>query len=322
VRYIEVSGVRLSAIGLGTWQFGSWEWGYGSAFAQGEAGRIVERALDLGINLIDTAEAYGLGKSERIVGGALGGRRKEAFVATKVFPIMPLAPVVGHRARASARRLGVDTIDLYQVHWPNPVVPIGPQMDGMRRLQAAGLVDHVGVSNFSLAQWEAAERSLGSPVLSNQVQYSLVARTPDAQLIPYAQANDRLVIAYSPLGQGLLSARYDATHPPKGAARSNNALFLPENLERAQELLDALREVAAAHDATPAQVALAWVISHHNVVAIPGASGVAQLEANAAAADLDLSADEIATLARASDAFRPVQGVAALGKLIRRRLPF
>lgn len=322
MRYIEVNGVRLSAIGLGTWQFGSWEWGYGSAFAQGEAGRIVERALNLGINLIDTAEAYGLGQSERIVGRVVGGRRKEAFLATKVFPIMPLAPVVEHRARASARRLGVDTIDLYQVHWPNPVVPIGPQMDGMRRLQRAGLVDHVGVSNFSLTQWQAAERSLGSPVLSNQVQYSLVARKPDAQLVPYAQANDRLVIAYSPLGQGLLSARYDATHQPKGAARSNNALFLPENLERAQELLGTLRAVAAAHDATPAQVALAWVISHDNVVAIPGASRVAQLEANAAAADLDLSADEIATLTQASDAFQPIQGVAALGKLIRRRLPF
>jgi aryl-alcohol dehydrogenase-like predicted oxidoreductase len=218
--------------------------------------------------------------------------------------------------------LQTETIDLYQVHWPNPVVPIGPQMDGMRRLQKAGVVDHVGVSNFSLTQWQAAERSLGSPVLSNQVQYSLVARKPDAGLVPYAQANDRLVIAYSPLGMGLLSAKYDASNPPKGAARANNALFLPENLEQAGPLIDALRDVAKRHDATPAQVALAWVISHDNVVAIPGASKVSQLESNVAAADLELDADEVAQLTEASDAFRPVQGPAAVPKLIRRRLPF
>ena len=322
MRYVEVNGVRLSAIGLGTWQFGSREWGYGSDYAAEEAGRIVDRALELGITLIDTAEMYGFGESERIIARALGERRKDAFIATKVFPVMPLAPIVEQRGRASARRLQTDTIDLYQIHWPNPVVPIGPQMDGMRRLQKAGVVDHVGVSNFSLAQWQGAERSLGSPVLSNQVQYSLVARKPDRSLVPYAKANDRLVIAYSPLGMGLLSGKYDATNPPKGAARSNNALFLPENLERAQELITALREVAKAHDATPAQVALAWVISHDNVVAIPGASKVSQLESNAAAAELDLGSDEVARLTEASDNFHPIQGAAAVPKIVRRRLPF
>jgi aryl-alcohol dehydrogenase-like predicted oxidoreductase len=322
MRYVEVNGVRLSSIGLGTWQFGSREWGYGSAYAADEAGRIVDRALELGINLIDTAEIYGIGESERIIGRTLGERRKDAFLATKVFPAVPLAPIVEQRGRASARRLQTETIDLYQIHWPNPVVPIGPQMDGMRRLQKAGIVDHVGVSNFSLAQWKGAERSLGSAVLSNQVQYSLVARKPDTNLVSYAQANDRLVIAYSPLGMGLLSAKYDTTNPPKGAARSNNALFLPENLERAQELITTLRDVAKAHGATPAQIALAWVISHDNVVAIPGASKVSQLESNAAAAELDLTPDEVARLTAASDDFHPIRGPAAVPKIIRRRLPF
>jgi aryl-alcohol dehydrogenase-like predicted oxidoreductase len=322
MRYVEVNGVRLSAIGLGTWQFGSREWGYGSDYAAEEAGRIVDRALELGITLIDTAEIYGFGESERIIARALGERRKDAFLATKVFPAVPLASIVEQRGRASARRLQTDTIDLYQIHWPNPVVPIGPQMDGMRRLQKAGVVDHVGVSNFSLAQWRSAEQSLGAPVLSNQVQYSLVARKPDRELVPYAQANDRLVIAYSPLGMGLLSAKYDATNPPTGMARTSKALFLPENLERAHDLISALREVAKAHDATPAQVALAWVISHDNVVAIPGASKVSQLESNAAAADLELAGDEIARLTQASDDFHPVEGPAALPKLLRRRLPF
>ncbi|MDQ1375661.1 MAG: hypothetical protein QOJ09_2999, partial [Actinomycetota bacterium] len=292
----------MSAIGLGTWQFGSREWGYGSDYADTEAVAITQRALELGINLIDTAEIYAFGRSERIVGKAIAGRRDDVFIATKVFPIMPLAPIVEQRGRASAARLGVDQIDLYQVHWPNPVVPTGTTMQGMRNLQRAGVVRHVGVSNFPLGKWQRAERELGGPVLSNQVQYSLAVRKPDRELIPWAQANDRIVIAYSPLAQGLLSAKYDGTNTP-GGVRSGNALFLPENIERAKPLLDALREIAAAHDAKPAQVALAWVIRRPNVVAIPGASSVGQLESNAAAADLELTDDEDARLTAASDRF-------------------
>ena len=320
MRYVEVEGVRLSAIGLGTWQFGSREWGYGKDYADYEAGAITRRALDLGINLIDTAEIYGFGRSERIVGRAIQGRRDEAFLASKVFPVMPLGPVVQQRGRASARRLGVDCIDLYQVHWPNPVVPLGPTMDGMRRLRDGGVVRHVGVSNFGLARWQQAERALGDRVLSNQVEYSMAARAPERDLIPWAQERGRLVIAYSPLAQGFLSAKYDAGNLPPGGVRAGNALFLPENLEKGRPLLDALREVARAHDATPAQVALAWVIRRPNVVAIPGASSVAQLEANAAAADLELSDEEDRALTGAADAFSPVKGVAALPKMARARL--
>ncbi len=320
MRYVEVNGSRLSAIGLGTWQFGSKDWGYGSQYADVEAGRIVQRALDLGVNLIDTAEIYGRGNSERIVGRALGDRRKEAFVATKVLPIMPTAGYIEKHGRKSAERLGVDVIDLYQIHWPNPAVPIAQQMDGMRRLQKAGVVIDVGVSNFSLDRWRAAESALGSPVLSNQVQYSLVARKPDADLVPYAQEHDRLVIAYSPLGMGLLSGRYNAANPPTGPARLNNPLFLPDALDRAQPLIETVRSIATAHDATPAQVALAWVVSHANVVAIPGASSVEQLEANVAAADLELRADEVAVLTRASDAFQPPSGAGAYAQVAKRRL--
>ena len=320
MRFVDVHGNHLSAIGLGTWQFGSKDWGYGSDYADVEAGRILQRALDLGVNVIDTAEIYGRGNSERIVGKALGDRRKDAFVATKVFPIAPTAGWVESHGRKSMDRLGIDVIDLYQVHWPNPVVPISRQMEGMRRLQRAGVITDVGVSNFSLDRWRAAEEALGAPVLSNQVQYSLVARKPDVDLIPYAQTNDRLVIAYSPLGMGLLSGRYTSANPPKGSARLNNPLFLPENLDRALPLIDAVRAVANAHDATPAQVALAWVISHPNVVAIPGASSVEQLEANIAAADLELTVDEIASLTRASDAFHPPTGVGEYAKVARRRV--
>jgi len=315
MRYVEVGGVRVSSIGLGTWQFGSREWGYGTAYAEHDALDIVTRALDLGINLVDTAEIYAFGRSERIVGRALAGRRDQAFVATKIFPVLPVPPVMEQRARGSARRLNVDHLDLYQLHWPNPVVPIAPTMAGMRQLRRSGLVRHVGVSNFSLGAWRQAEAALGAPVLSNQVQYSLVARAPDKDLVGWAQANDRLVIAYSPLGQGFLSGRYSTEHRP-GGIRAVGSLFLPENLDRGVPLLAALRDIAKVHDATAAQVALAWVIRRPNVVAIPGASSVAQVESNAAAADLVLSDEEDARLSAASDAFEPVSGPAAVPRIL------
>lgn len=320
MRYVEVAGARLSAIGVGTWQFGSFEWGYGEEYASSEALAIINRALDLGINLIDTAEIYGFGRSERIVGKALEARREDAFIATKVFPVAPVGPIVEMRGRASAARLGVEVIDLYQVHWPNPLFPVGLAMDGMRKLHDAGVVRHVGVSNFPLSKWMQAERALGHPVMSNQVQYSLVARKPEKHLLPHAQAKGRVIIAYSPLAQGFLAAKYDSRNLPSGIGRRLNPLFIPENLDRAEDLLQALREIASGHGATPAQVALAWLIRRPNVVAIPGASSVKQLEANAAAADLDLSEEEDARLTEAADRFRPMGWPASLPGLIRAQL--
>jgi aryl-alcohol dehydrogenase-like predicted oxidoreductase len=223
MRYVEVGGARVSVIGLGTWQFGSREWGYGSEYAERDAIDITHRALDLGINLSDTAEIYAFGRSERIVGKAIAGRRADAFVATKVFPVLPVAPIVEQRGRASAARLGVDQIDLYQVHWPNPVIPIAMAMQGMAKLVEKGTVRHVGVSNFGLGQWRLAERQLGGAVLSNQVQYSLVVRKPERELIPFAQSEGRLVIAYSPLAQGFLSARYGRSPRAAGSGRHPRA---------------------------------------------------------------------------------------------------
>ncbi len=319
MRAVTVDGVDISVIGLGTWQFGSKDWGYGDEYASNEAGKIVHRALDLGVNLFDTAEIYARGRSETILGAAIAGHRDSVFIASKIFPVMPIASVVEQRARASAKRLGVDRIDLYQVHWPNPVVPLKTTMDGMRRLLDAGVIGHVGVSNFSLARWRKAEALLGRPVLSNQVKASLVDRKPFGEMLEWAQANDRMIIAYSPLGQGLLGAKYDATHRPSGPARQMNPLFLPDNLEAAGPLLDELRAVADAHGSTPAQVALAWVVSHSNVVAIPGASNVGQLEANVAAAELLLGPDEIAALTAAAERFEPTRGLKAAPALVKGR---
>jgi aryl-alcohol dehydrogenase-like predicted oxidoreductase len=320
MRYVEVGGEHLSAIGVGTWQFGSREWAYGKDYADTTAIDIVHRALDLGVNVIDTAEVYGFGKSERIVGRAIDGRREEAFVASKLLPIVP--PIGGSfiesRGRKSAHRLGIGTMDLYQVHWPNPVVPSSTLADGLRRLKRDNVVRQLGVSNYSLGGWRRLEDAVGETILTNQVQYSLAVRKPERELVPWAQANDRVIIAYSPLAQGLLGAKYDATNVPRDV-RATNPLFLPENLERAGLLIGALRDVAKAHDATPAQVALAWLIRRPNVIAIPGASSVAQLEANVAAADLDLTDEDDARLTDASDAFTPRRGLAVVPQIVRAR---
>jgi aryl-alcohol dehydrogenase-like predicted oxidoreductase len=319
MKYCEAAGLRLSSVGLGCWQFGSRDWGYGKEYGETTAVDLVHRALDLGVNLIDTAEIYARGASEAIVGRSLEGRRDEAFVATKVLPIWPTADRVEEHGRQSALRLGVKKLDLYQVHWPNPVVPLRSTMEGMRRLQDQGIVDHVGVSNFSAARWEAAERALDRPVASNQVHFSLLQRKPDRDSVPYAQQHDRVVIAYSPLEQGVLGGRYDVDHPPPGPARRNNPLCLPENLERAEPVIAALRRIAGAHDATPAQVALAWLISKPNVVVIPGASSIEQLERNVAAADLDLTDAEVDELASVSGQFTPIGGPATAKAWLRER---
>jgi aryl-alcohol dehydrogenase-like predicted oxidoreductase len=305
VKFVEVGGVRLSAIGLGTWQFGSSEWGYGGEYARGVAGAIVHRAMELGVNLIDTAEIYGLGRSERIVGEAIGdlpARRggggpapegASTFLATKLFPIGLPFQVAG-RARRSARRLRVDHIDLYQLHWPSALFPPRSTMPRMKRLVDSGLVGHIGVSNHSLEGWQEAERALGGPVLSNQVQFSLANRAPERDLLPWAQQQGRVVIAYSPLAQGLLSGRYQQA-PPRNFRRVRST-FSSESRQRAQPLIDALGEIGSRHSSTRAQVALAWLIRKPNVVAIPGASSVRQLEENVAAADIDLSDEEDARL--------------------------
>ena len=310
---------RISRIGLGTWQFGSREWGYGQSYAGQEAHAIVRRAVELGVTLFDTAEMYGFGRSERILGEALGEDRESVFLATKLFPVLPVAPVVEQRAVASANRLGTRRLDLYQVHWPNPLVKDGTIMRGMRALQRVGLVSEVGVSSYPLERWRAAEQALGSRVLSNQVRYNLVDRSPERDLLPFAESTGHVVIAFSPLAQGLLSGKYHRGSRPRNRVRAASPLFLPENLDRAAGLIAILREVADAHSATPAQIALAWVIHRPAVVAIPGASSLEQLESNVAAADIDLTEEEYRALHAAATEFNPITGPAVVPRLVRAR---
>ncbi|MCV2491763.1 aldo/keto reductase [Geodermatophilus sp. YIM 151500] len=312
MRTVDVDGIGpVSRIGLGTWQFGSREWGYGDAYADRMARDIVRRGLELGITLFDTAEVYGLGRSERILADALGEDRDRVTVASKIFPVAPVPPVVRRRWAGSARRLGLSTIPLYQVHQPNPVVPDSVIMPAFRELLDEGRIRAAGVSNYSLARWRAADTALGRPVVSNQVHFSLAHSGPLDDLVPFAEREGRVVIAYSPLAQGLLGGRYGPDHRP-GGVRSVNPLFGTENLRRAEPLLALLREVADAHRARPAQIALAWLLGLPRVVVIPGASDVEQLESNAAAAGIELARDEQEALTAAARAFTPVSAARTL----------
>ena len=343
MRYLDTgTSKRISKIGLGTHQFGSPDWDYGDRYADSEARAIVRRALDLGVTLFDTAEIYGFrahrlarravlegvalsdvaripgfGRGERILGDALGELRESAFLATKLYPGAPTAPVAEQRAIASANRLGTRQLDLYQVHQPSRIAPPSRVMQGIRALQEAGVVGEVGVSNASLDRWRTAERALGRRVLSNQVGYSLVSRSAERDVLPFAASHRRVVIAYRPLELGLLAGRYHRAHRPANPVRAGYPLFLPQNLERARGLIGTLTEVADAHAATLAQVALAWVIRHPAVAAIPGASSVEQLENNVAATEIDLAEDEYRALQAASSRFRPDPGPGFLSRQLK-----
>ncbi|MGH3971284.1 MAG: aldo/keto reductase, partial [Mycobacterium sp.] len=254
MKYLDVEGVgKVSRIGLGTWQFGSREWGYGKQYAAGAARDIVHRALALGVTLFDTAEIYGLGKSERILAEALGEARAEVAVASKIMPVAPFPAVVKQRERASARRLQLDRIPLYQIHQPNPVVPDSVIMPGMRNLLDKGHIGAAGVSNYSLSRWQKADAALGRPVISNQVQFSLAQPGALDDLVPFAERESRIVIAYSPLAQGLLGGKYGPDNRP-GGVRAINPLFGAENLRRIEPLLQTLRDIATQVGAKPAQV--------------------------------------------------------------------
>jgi aryl-alcohol dehydrogenase-like predicted oxidoreductase len=303
MRYVEIEGMRLSRIGLGTWQFGTREWGYGEQYATVVAPELIHRAIGLGITMIDTAEAYGPGRSERIIGGTLSRLSPEVraslTVATKFTPIAPAEPIVAWQVGGSRRRLGGAPLDMLYVHWKNPFVSARRVMQAVRPLVERGEVRHAAVSNFSLDQWREAETALRAPVVANQVQFSLASPGPAADLVPYAASAGRAVVAYSPLLQGLLAGRTDFT----GVSMGRPQAMLARRKPGFEALRAAVTQVALAHGATPAQVSLAWVISHPNTIAIPGARTLEQLEQNAAAADLELTPDELARLTAASRAF-------------------
>jgi myo-inositol catabolism protein IolS len=299
------SGIKISAIGLGTWQWGSREWGWERSYGKQDVLDALQKATELGINFIDTAEIYGQGKSERIIGEAIHDRREDFVIATKVWPFNLSYGRVLKAVERSMRRLGVDVIDLYQVHWPNPLFPIRETMKAMKKLVQDGKVRTVGVSNFKLKKLKAAQEALAPLELaSNQMRYNLLDRQIEQEILPYANTQKITIIAYSPLAQGLLTGKPISDTRPSSFIQTVNPGFSPRNLARLTKTNRTLSEIAKTHGKTPSQVALNWLTRKDNVVAIPGVKGAAHAIDDAGAVDWALNGREIESLEQAVNEVR------------------
>ena len=298
-RELGKTGIKISAIGLGTWQWGSREWGWNRLYTEKDVLAAFQKALELGINFVDTAEVYGLGKSEEILGRAIREHREQVVVATKVWPWNLSHGRVLRAADRSRRRLGVDAIDLYQIHWPNRFIPIRSTMKAMKKLVENGKIRCVGVSNFNLAQMKEAQEALGPLELaSNQVRYNLLDRGIEKELLPFALTEKIEIIAHSPLAKGLLTAKYTAGTGASSFVQITSPRFSQRNLLKLSETYELLRKIGNAHDKTPAQISLNWLIGKENVIAIPGAKRAGDVAENAGAADWRLTNVERDTLER------------------------
>ncbi len=298
MRYEELgkTGIKISKIGLGTWQFGASYWGWGKDLNEGTAISILEEAVKLGVNFIDTAEVYGWGRSERVIGKALKQLdREEIVLATKILPLRLTARGIIKALRGSLRRLGTNYIDLYQIHWPNPLFPLKKAMRALEREVDEGRVRAIGVSNFSLRLMEEARSYLSrQDIASNQIEYNLLKKKAE-EIIDHCQREGITVIAYSPLAQGLLTGKYGPGNMPRGLQRRLTIWYLYGRVD--WSVVERLKDLAGKIGATPAQLALAWVIAKERVIAIPGAKSVDQLRNNVGAANISLSEEEVKYLA-------------------------
>ena len=286
------TALRISSIIMGTFQAGRDKW---ADIDDNRSAQAIRAAFDAGITTFDSAEAYGKGHSERILGAALGGVRDRVVLATKVSPNRLGYDQVLNACHGSLRNLQTDYIDLYQIHWPSGsfggrVVAVEETMTAMLKLKEQGKIRAIGVSNFSHDQ--LAETAAFGPVASVQPPYSLFWRHVEKEIMPYCRDNRISILAYSPMAQGLLTGRFGPDHKfKKGDHRSKNRLFQPENYQRVQQALALLQPMARDLGISPAQLALAWVISHGGTCAIAGARNAEQATENARAAEVSLSSE-------------------------------
>jgi len=297
--------IQITPMGLGTWQWGDrMLWGYNKTHTDSDIRAAFQVSVDAGINFYDTAEVYGSGQSERFLGKFLKEISNQMVVATKFMPYPWRISKGALRSslQDSLKRLNLKQVDLYQIHWPFPPVPIQTWMDALADVVAEGLVRSVGVSNYSTSQTKHAFDSLsrlGIPLASNQVEYSLVNRNPERSgLLTLCQELGVSIIAYSPLGKGSLTGKYSPENLPPGIrSRHYNKMFLA----RIQPLIRILREIGQSHDGkTPAQVSLNWLICK-GAVPIPGAKNMQQAQENFGALGWQLNEEEIAILDRVSE---------------------
>ena len=303
------SGPTVSALGIGTWAWGDkLFWGYGNQYGEAELEAAFEAAIAAGVTFFDTAEVYGFGESERILGHLQRQTQTPVQIATKYFPLpwRFSANAISDALTASLTRLGQTSVDLYQVHWPLDFLM------GQRKLMEAlaeevkrGRIRSVGVSNYSADQMRQAHDYLeeqGVPLAVNQMQYSLLARQIEQNDV-MAAAKERgiTILAYSPLSQGLLTGKYSAEQYSKPVgARRLDPKFSEAGLRKLEPLLTALQEIAQARGKTPAQVALNWIMAQ-GVVPIPGAKDAKQAGQNAGSLGWSLTAAECHQLEAESD---------------------
>ncbi|OGO50565.1 MAG: 2,5-didehydrogluconate reductase [Chloroflexi bacterium RBG_16_68_14] len=288
----------MSRIGVGAWAWGDrLYWGYGRSYNDYDLRGAFEAALGAGVNWFDTAEVYGFGRSEQILGQFLSSADRPVVIASKFMPFpwrLRRGSLLG-ALRGTLRRLGLERVDLYQIHWPFPPMPVETWMDAFAEAVQAGLVRAVGVSNYSVEQMRRAHAALtkrGVPLASNQVEYSLLERAPERSgLLDACRELGVTLIAYSPLAQGLLTGKYSKASPPSGMRGRR----MRKRLTKIEPVVASLREIGEARDKTPGQVALNWLICK-GAVAIPGAKTAQQAEQNAGALGWRLTDDEVVAL--------------------------
>lgn len=300
------SDLFVSPIGFGAWAIGGGGWAFAWG-AQDDADSIaaIHEALELGVNWIDTAPVYGLGHSEEVVAQALAGMQNRPYVFTKCGRVWNIERQIGKclkadsirlECEASLKRLKVDVIDLYQMHWPEPDEDVEEGWSTMLKLKDEGKVRWLGVSNFSVEQLRRVE-ALG-PVTSIQPPYHLLRREIEAEVLPYVQQRGIGVLAYSPMASGLLSGAMTreriANLPDDDWRKSKNPNYQEPKLTRNLQLVELLAEIGQTHDKTPGEVAIAWVLSHTAVTsAIVGARKPGQMKGIVGAATFHLSGSEV-----------------------------
>ena len=302
------TGIEITRVGFGAWAIGggNWDWGWGDQDDE-ESVAAIQRALELGINWIDTAAQYGLGHSEEVVARALEGVEPRPYVFTKGG--QPEGPdrtsyqtlkrdSLLRECEGSLRRLGVDAIDFYQIHWPIPDEEVEEGWSALAELKEQGLVRHIGVSNFSVAQLERAEAI--APVETLQPPYSLIDRDVEPDVLPWCEEHDVGVIVYSPMASGMLTGRMTRKRIeglPADDWRSKSDTFREPQLSRNLELVERLQRVAERHRVEPGAVAVAWTLRNPAVDgAITGFRRPDQVDPIVAAADLELSDGDVREL--------------------------
>jgi aryl-alcohol dehydrogenase-like predicted oxidoreductase len=310
-RRLGASGLEVSKLSLGAMTFGSGMPPV-TTVDERDARAMVDRALDAGVNLVDTADVYANGQSEEILGAAVRDHRDDVLLATKVgfgsrAPGALSYDNVVAACEASLRRLGTDRIDLYQLHRPDRTTPIEETLRALDDLVARGLVRETGTSNFRAWEMSAAvarQRALGRPVFTAaQLYYSLVGREAEHELIPECRADDVGVIVWSPLSSGYLTGRY---RQGEAGGRRTTFTFPPVDPDVGGRGVDAVAGIAEARGVSMARIALAWVLAQPGITsAIVGASSIEQLDDNLAAAELVLTAEELAAL-DAATALAPI----------------